>query len=156
MSDSYLGSRTLAQVAIVVSDIEEMSRRYAAVFGLPVPEIVVTAPGLEANQTYRGSPSNAQCKLAFFKLGQVELELIEPLGGPSTWQEALDKNGQGFHHIAFWVEGMQRSVDFLRTQGIEMVQRGDFEGGRFAYMDAEDQLGLTIELLEHTGTSHAE
>ncbi len=151
MSDTSLGSTPLAQVAFVVRDIEEMSRRYAAVFGLPVPEIVVTAPGLEANQTYHGEPSDARCKLAFIRLGQVEIELIQPLGGPSTWQDALDKHGQGFHHIAFWVEGMQRTVDFLGSQGLEMVQRGDFEGGQFAYIDAEDRLGLTIELLEHTG-----
>jgi methylmalonyl-CoA/ethylmalonyl-CoA epimerase len=155
MNDSHLGSTTLAQVAVVVHDIEEMSRRYAAVFGLPVPEIIVTQPGLEAAQTYRGEPSSAQCKLAFFKLGQVELELIEPLGGPSTWQEALDKNGEGFHHIAFWVEGMQRSVDFLRTQGIDMVQRGDMDGGQYVYMDAEARLGVTIELLEQTSTGRA-
>ncbi len=156
MTESALGSTTLAQVAIVVHDIEEISRRWATVLGLPVPEIIVTAPGLEAAQTYRGAPSEAQCKLAFFKLGQVELELIEPLGGASTWQEALDKHGQSLHHIAFWVEGMQRSVDFLRSQGIEMVQRGDMDGGQFVYMDAEDRLGATIELLEAQRTSRAE
>ncbi len=153
--NSNLGSTTLAQVAVVVRDIEEMARRYAAVFGLPVPEIIVTAPGLEAQQTYRGALSDARCKLAFFRLGQVELELIEPMGGASTWQEALDKNGEGFDHIAFWVDGMQQSVDFLRTQGIEMVQRGDMGEGQFVYMDAEDRLGITIELLEEKRESRA-
>jgi methylmalonyl-CoA/ethylmalonyl-CoA epimerase len=154
-SASNLGSTTLAQVALVVHDIEEMSRRFAAIFGLPLPEVIITAPGMEVEQTYRGQPSGAQCKLAFFRLGQVELELIEPMGGRSTWQEALDKNGQGVHHIAFWVEGMQRSVDFLRTQGIEMVQRGDMGEGQFAYMDAEERLGVTIELLEQVRRSRA-
>ena len=156
MSDSHLGSTQLAQVAVVVHDIEEMSRRYAAVFGLPVPEIIVTQPGSEVAQTYRGIPSDAQCKLAFFKLGQVDLELIEPMGGASTWQEALDKRGQSLHHIAFWVDGMQRSVDFLRTQGLEMAQRGDMGDGQYVYMDAEAQLGVTIELLEEKRTGRAE
>ncbi len=156
MSEHTLGSTALAQVAIVVHDIEEMARRYAAVFGLPMPEIIVTEPGLQAHQTYRGAPSDARCKLAFFKLGQVELELIQPLGGPSTWQEALDKNGQSVHHIAFWVEGMQQSVDFLRTQGIDMIQRGDMGEGQFVYMDGQDRLGLVIELLEHSRAGRAE
>jgi catechol 2,3-dioxygenase-like lactoylglutathione lyase family enzyme len=155
MGESHLGSTTVAQVAIVVHDIEEMARRWAAVLGMAVPEIIVTRPGLEVAQTYRGEPSDAQCKLAFFKLGQVELELIEPMGGASTWQEALDKRGQSLHHIAFWVDGMQRSVDFLRSQGIEMAQRGDMDGGQFVYMDAEERLGATIELLEETRTSRA-
>jgi catechol 2,3-dioxygenase-like lactoylglutathione lyase family enzyme len=150
-----LGSTTLAQVAIVVHHIEESAKRYADILGLPVPEPITTAPGLEANQTYRGAPSNARAKLAFFNVGQVQIELIEPLGGPSTWQEALDKRGECVHHIAFWVEGMQKSVDFLKSRGIPMVQRGDMGEGQYAYFDAESQLGLTLELLEHVRQARA-
>ena len=46
MSENF-GSTTLAQVAIVVHNIEEASQRYADIFGLPVSEPIVTAPGLE-------------------------------------------------------------------------------------------------------------
>ncbi|HYN89011.1 MAG TPA: VOC family protein [Ardenticatenaceae bacterium] len=149
MSDSHLGSTKVAQIAVVVRNIEESAQRYAAVLGLPVPDVIVTRPGSEVHQTYRGAPSDAQAKLAFFDLGQVQLELIEPIGGPSTWQETLDRKGEGVHHIAFWVEGMQRAVDFLKTQGIPMIQRGDMgEHGQYAYFDAEAQFGLTLELLE--------
>lgn len=148
MSQSHLGSTTLAQVAIVVHNIEEAAQRYADVFGLPVPSIIVTQPGREVHMTYRGEPSDAQAKLAFFNLGQVQLELIEPMGGASTWQEALDRNGESVHHLAFWVEGMQRSVDFLKSKGIPMVQRGDMGEGQYAYFDAEGPLGVTLELLE--------
>jgi methylmalonyl-CoA/ethylmalonyl-CoA epimerase len=156
VSSSGLGSTTLAQVAIVVRDIEETSRRYADALGLPVPEVIVTSPGLQVEQTYRGEPSNAQAKLAFFSVGQVQIELIEPMGGPSTWQEALDTKGEGVHHIAFWVEGMQRSVDFLKSRGIPMVQRGDMGPGQYAYFDAEGPLKVTLELLERVRESRAE
>lgn len=148
MSDSHLGSTNLAQVAIVVRDIEEAAKRYSEILGLPVPNVITTQPGNEVQQTYNGQPSNAQAKLAFFNLGQVQLELIEAMGGESTWQEALDRNGEGVHHLAFWVEGMQRSVDFLKTKGIPMVQRGDMGEGQYAYFDAEGPLGVTLELLE--------
>lgn len=155
MSQSHLGSTTLAQVAIVVHNIEEAAQRYADIFGLPVPDIIVTQPGSEVNMTYRGEPSDAQAKLAFFNLGQVQLELIEPMGGASTWQEALDRNGESVHHLAFWVEGMQRSVDFLKSKGIPMVQRGDMGEGQYAYFDAEGPLGVTLELLERKRESRA-
>lgn len=148
MSSTHLGSTTVAQIAITVHDIEEACRRWSAVLGLPVPNVIVTAPGNEVHQTYRGQPSNAQAKLAFFNLGQVQLELIEPIGGPSTWKEGLDTNGERVHHIAFWVEGMQRSADFLKEQGIPMVQRGDMGEGQYAYFDATEKLGVTLELLE--------
>ena len=150
-----LGSTTLAQVAIVVHNIEEAAKRYAGILGLPVPEAIVTAPGLEVNQTYRGAPSDARAKLAFFSVGQVQIELIEPLGGASTWQEVLDRKGECVHHIAFWVEGMQKSVDFLKSRGIPMIQRGDMGEGQYAYFDAEAQLGVTLELLEHVRVARA-
>lgn len=148
MSESGLGSTTIAQVAIVVHNIEEASQRYAALFGMPVPKVIVTEPGDEVTMTYRGAPSNAQAKLAFFNLGQVQLELIEPMGGASTWQETLDRKGEGMHHIAFWVEDMQQSADFLKAQNIPLIQRGDMGAGQYAYFDAEDSLGVTLELLE--------
>ena len=150
-----LGSRTLAQVAIVVCNIEEAAKRYADILGLPVPEPIVTAPGLEANQTYRGMPSDARAKLAFFSVGQVQIELIEPLGGASTWQDVLDRKGECVHHIAFWVEGMQKSVNFLKSRGIPMIQRGDMGEGQYAYFDAEAQLGVTLELLERVRAERA-
>lgn len=157
MEPSHLGSTTLAQVAIVVRDIEASARRYAEVLGLPVPNIITTRPGSEVNMTYCGGPSDAQAKLAFFGLGQVQLELIEPLGGKSTWQEALDNNGESVHHLAFWVEGMQRSVDFLAGHGIPMIQRGDMgENGQYAYFDAEKPLGVVLELLEKERKARAE
>lgn len=150
-----LGSTTLAQVAIVVRDIEAATRRWADVLGMPVPQVITTSPGLDVEQTYRGVPSNAQAKLAFFQLGQVQLELIEPIGDGSTWKEVLDRKGEGFHHLAFWVEGMQQSVDFLRERGIPMVQRGDMGDGQYAYFDAEESLGVTLELLERKRESRA-
>jgi catechol 2,3-dioxygenase-like lactoylglutathione lyase family enzyme len=147
MSES-LGSSKLAQVAVLVRDIDSARQRYAEILGLPVPNVIVTEPGLQVNMTYKGQSSNAQAKLAFFDLGGVQLELIEPMGGDSTWQQGLDTHGESVHHLAFWVEGMQRSVDFLKSHDIPMVQRGDMGEGQYAYFDAEGPLGVTLELLE--------
>jgi catechol 2,3-dioxygenase-like lactoylglutathione lyase family enzyme len=155
MSKENLGSTTLAQVAIVVHNIDDAAKRYADILGMPVPQVIATAPGLEVNQTYLGQPSDAQAKLAFFDVGQVQIELIEPMGGASTWQDVLDRKGEGVHHIAFWVEGMQKSVDFLKARGIAMIQRGDMGEGQYAYFDSEGQLGVTLELLERVRAARA-
>ncbi len=155
MSQENLGSTNAAQIAIVVRDIEEACRRWADVLGQPIPNVIVTSPGNEVEMTYQGAPSNAQAKLAFFNLGQVQLELIEPMGGESTWQEALDRSGESVHHLAFWVEGMQKSVDFLRERGIPLIQRGDMGEGQYAYFDGEGRLGVMLELLERKRDSRA-
>ena len=144
-----LGSRRVCQIAVVVRDIEKSARAYAAFFGLPVPEVIITEPGLKVNQTYRGRLSDARCKLAFFKLDNTEIELTEPLGGDSSWQEVLDEKGECIHHIAFQVTDTAGKSRTLAARGIPVLhQGGNPQTGQFTYYDTRDQLGLIVEALE--------
>jgi catechol 2,3-dioxygenase-like lactoylglutathione lyase family enzyme len=147
--DNSLGTTTVTQVAIVVRDIEAKARAWAHILGLPMPAIIVTDPVEVAQTEYRGQPSPARAKLAFFNLGQVSLELIEPIGGPSTWQEHLDAHGESLHHIALNIKGMQDKLAYLDANGIPLVQRGEYQGGRYAYVDGTQTLSLVLELLEN-------
>ena len=149
MTKQELGSTTVTQIGIIVHDVEAKARAWAEVLGLPVPEIMI-ADGYERAQTeYDGKPSNARAKLAFFHLGQVDLELIEPVGEPSTWQDQLDEHGDSLHHIAFEIKGMPERVAYLEGKGLSLVQRGEYPGGRYAYVDGSAQLGAILELLEN-------
>ncbi len=149
MTEPGLGTTTITQVAIIVKDIEAKARAWAEVLGLPVPEIIITDTYERAQTQYNGQPSEARAKLAFFHLGQVALELIEPVGKPSTWHDQLEEHGDSLHHIAFEVQGMPAKVAFLAAQGIPLVQRGEYSGGRYAYFDGHSRLGAIIELLEN-------
>jgi len=149
MTKSTLGSHVITQVAIVVRDIEKKARAFADIFGLEMPEIRLTAPAEETHILYRGEPTSARAKLAFFRMGPISLELIEPVDGPSTWREFLDTHGEGVHHIAFEIKGMQEAISFLEGKGMTTVQTGEFTGGRYAYIDAAEKLGVILELLEH-------
>jgi hypothetical protein len=137
------------QVGLIISDIETKARAWADVLGLPVPEILITDT-VDVTQTeYQGESSPARAKLAFFHLGQVDLELIEPIGGPSTWKDQLDQHGDSLHHIAFVIKGMKEKVAYLDSKGIPLIQRGEYPGGRYAYLDGAAQLGAVLELLEN-------
>ena len=149
MTEQGLGSTIITQVGIIVQDIEAKARAWAEVLGLPVPEIMITDSYERAQTQYGGKPSNARAKLAFFPLGQVDLELIEPVGEPSTWQDQLDEHGDSLHHIAFQIKGMGERVAFLEGKGLSLVQRGEYPGGRYAYVDGSAQLGAILELLEN-------
>ncbi len=144
-----LGTTTVTQIGLVVADIDKSIDAYCAVLGLPRPNVIVTDEYTKAQTAYRGHPTAARAKLAFFDLGQVSLELIEPIGEPSTWKEALEKNGEGFHHIAFQIKDTAQVVKNLESNGIDMVQQGQYTGGMYTYMDATQKLGLVLELLEN-------
>jgi len=144
-----MSSRVLCQVGLVVKDIEKSARAYADLFGLDVPAWTLTDPEDTAHTRYQGQPSPARAKLAFFSLGSVSLELIEPVGGPSTWQEFLTTRGEGVHHIAFEIEDMAGEVRMLAEKGMPLVQRGDYSGGQYAYIDSAAQLAVILELLQN-------
>jgi catechol 2,3-dioxygenase-like lactoylglutathione lyase family enzyme len=143
-----LGSSVICQIAVVVRDIEKSARAYADLFGVEVPRWNLTETGDQTHARYRGEPTEGRAKLAFFRLGEVSLELIEPVGGPSTWREHLDTRGESVHHIAFRIQGMDEQVAMLARKGMPAVQRGDFKGGCYAYIDSVPQLGVMLELLE--------
>lgn len=147
--DSPLGTTTVIQVGIVVEDIDAKVQAWAALLGCPPPSIIITDEWDRARTEYGGEPSQARAKLAFFNLGQVVLELIEPLGEPSTWRDQLNAHGASLHHIAFEVDDMGARVAALAALGIPMLQRGEYEGGRYAYLDGTSQLGAVLELLEN-------
>jgi len=152
MQESGIGTNVICQIGLVVRDIERTARIYASIFRMGMPNIIVTDPEEIAHTKFRGAPTSARAKLAFFKMGDVSLELIEPVGGPSTWKEFLDEHGEGVHHIAFRIEGMERVLTFLEVKGISPIQRGDYTGGRYAYVDSAPSLGVILELLENVGT----
>jgi catechol 2,3-dioxygenase-like lactoylglutathione lyase family enzyme len=149
MAEQSLGSTTVTQIGIVVKDIEARARAWADLLGLPMPKIQVTGTLDEAQTEYQGQPSTAQAKLAFFHLGQVDVELIEPIGEPSTWKDQLDQHGDSLHHIAFQIKGMGDRLAYLKANGVPLIQRGEYTGGRYAYVDATAQLGTVVELLEN-------
>lgn len=149
MENKGLGTNLICQVGLIVRDIERSVEAYSRILGLPRPQIVITDPPEIAHTRFRGQPTDARAKLAFFEMGQVSLELIEPLGGPSTWREFLDEKGEGVHHIAFFIKNTDQVVQYLAGQGIEVLQQGDYTGGRYTYVDSVAALGVILELLEN-------
>lgn len=139
--------KVMAQVAIVVKDIEEKSKAYAELLGVEVPAWSITDAFEEANTQFMGADTRAQAKLAFFNLDNIQIELIEPVGRPSTWGEFLDEKGEGIHHIAFHVPDMDKEILRLEGMGIPLKQTGDYTGGAYAYLDGTEKLAAVIELL---------
>jgi len=146
---NIIGANSICQVGIVVKDIEASAQRYAKIFGVDVPEIIITDTVDLAHTQLRGRPSPARAKLTFFKMGQLSLELIEPIGGPSTWKEFLDQHGEGVHHLAFEIKNMDAVLKNLEAEGIPVLQSGDYTGGQYTYVGSEAVLGTVVELLEN-------
>ncbi len=148
--EALVPAKNMTQVGIVVEDIEATAAHWAAFLGLEkVPEIRMTSASERVPTEYRGKPTDASAKLAFIRLDNITIELIEPVGEDSTWNEFLETNGEGVHHIAFQVKDMNERIREFGDRDIPMVQRGGWATGEYAYMDGGKNIGLIVELLEN-------
>lgn len=149
--ENILGTNTMVQVAIVCHDINKTAKAYAEFFGVEVPNTILTDEYTITQAIFRGKPTKARAKLAFIKVGElINIEIIEPDHEPSTWREDLDSKGEGMHHIAFVMkdlDDMDARVATLSKRGMPLIQRGLSEKGAYSYVDANDDLKLTLELL---------
>ena len=142
-----LGSNVITQIGFVVRDVEKSASDFAEFFGVKKPGISITGPVEETHAEYNGKPLEGKAKLAFFKFKNITIELIEPVDGPSTWQDFLVAHGEGVHHIAFNTRDTKTKVESLASKNVPLVQRGDFKGGDYSYLDATGPLKIIIELL---------
>ena len=145
----WLGNHFITQIGILVNDIEKVSEAYADFFGVDKPEIGITDTADIARTSHNGVATEARAKLAFFDMGSLQLELIEPDHQPSTWRDYLNEHGEGPHHIAFVVDGMKEKIMLLEGKGFPLQQKGEYTGGRYAYMDTFKELKVVLELLEN-------
>lgn len=101
----------------------------------------------DAEQWFRGKPLNAKFKISGAKLGEVMLELIQPVEGKSPHQEFLDSQGEGIQHIAFAVDDLDREVTKLTKKGVSILLSANLPKVRVAYLDLGVG-GLVIELMQ--------
>lgn len=146
---NLLGTNIIPQIGLIVKDIEKTSQNYADFFNVEKPDIIETDSVDITHAEFRGKSTDARAKLAFFRFKNLTIELIEPDSGSSTWKEYLNQHGEGVHHIGFYVKNMDEKLKLLKEKNFETVQKGDYTGGRYSYVDTSHVLKIIIELLEN-------
>ena len=81
-------------------------------------------------------------------IGDMQLELIEPVYGPTIYEAFIQKHGEGLHHIKERIaeDAMEGVVQGYRDQGIGVTQTGQFETDFHYYLDTEPKLDFIYEL----------
>jgi methylmalonyl-CoA epimerase len=136
----------IGQIGVVVKDLDSAVKYYSEVLGLG-PFRIADERDIP-DTTYRGQKHPLKLKQAWVLMGEVELELIQVLGGDSTHTEFLATKGEGLHHLGFFVEDLEKELAKAKKQGIGVIQSGKIEGGGFVYLDTVDIAGVIFELVQ--------
>ena len=83
--------------------------------------------------------------------GQTRIELLEPLDKDSTIAKFLETRGEGVHHFAAKVKGIEMMLQELRHKGVALVDekpKTGVEGAKIAFVHPKSTRGVLLELVE--------
>jgi len=154
-TDLPLEASRITQLGVVVEDAMATAKAWRELLGIaPWAFVDFKAPAV-SNGYYLGAKgkSDAYVHVAYGywqASGQkFELELLEPVFGPTPHRDYLRKQGQGAHHLSLGrLANHDQLVAAYVSGGIDIQMQSDNGGeGRTAtYLDTEAELGWVLEL----------
>jgi len=143
--------RPIFQIAFVVGDFEQALERYSAALGAAPWRCWTFGADDHDHTEYRGRPTSFSSRLALNN-SSPQLELIQPLTGPSSHHDWLERRGEGPHHLGIIVDSVRETIAQMARAGYPVVHSGAGIGprhdGAWAYFDTTDALGLMLEAVE--------
>ncbi|NTI43757.1 VOC family protein [Rhizobium rhizogenes] len=133
------------QVGIVVPDMDAALRAMTAKIG--TGRFMTLPPNLKESW-YRGRMETMSYALAFGYMGDIQVELMQPISGNSTYSEYLAKFPEGgVHHLGFEVDDFDAAAAMMDERGYRAVQKGSFGDTRFNYYEHDGDTGVITEIL---------
>lgn len=90
-------------------------------------------------------------KTAFIQLGESKIELLEAVDSSSALAKFLEKNREGFHHLALDVDDIESEIIRLTEEGFTLIHnnpKGGADNKRIAFLHPKSTNGMLIELCE--------
>ena len=109
--------------------------------------------GLQAKD--RRKVKHAGMENAFIPLGDVAVELVQPLDDPDSPGEVertLERRGEGVMNVCLTVEDLQEAITHLEGTGARVIKGKDADGDDIAFVHPKDMHGVLVEL--RTGKRH--
>jgi len=90
-------------------------------------------------------------RVAFFKLGESRIELLEPLNNDSPIAKFIEKKGEGIHHLAINSENLIKDLNDFEKNNIKLIDREPRKGAhntQIAFVHPKATNGILLELTQ--------
>jgi methylmalonyl-CoA/ethylmalonyl-CoA epimerase len=90
-------------------------------------------------------------KTAFFMVGQTKIELLESTDPEGPIGKFVEKKGEGIHHLAFAVKGIEASLGEMESKGVLLIDKAPRKGAEgldIAFLHPKSTYGVLTELCE--------
>jgi methylmalonyl-CoA epimerase len=123
-------------IAIAVKNLKESTALFEMLLGIKAE--------------VHNAPDQTVTEAAFKIGGEVEIDLLEPIGEDSAVAKFLEKRGEGLHHIALEVEDINAGLKEMEHKGVQLIDKAPREGvaGQIGFLHPKSANGVLIELIE--------
>ena len=132
----------IEHIGIAVKSLEEAIPYYEDILGLKCYAIEEV--------------KDQKVKTAFFMIGQTKIELLESTDPQGPVGRFIEKRGEGLHHIAFAVNGLEEKLKKVEGKGVRLIDlqpRKGAEGLDIAFLHPKSTFGTLTELCENKNKS---
>lgn len=124
-------------IGVAVRSVDEALKIFREALGLELEGIEVV--------------EGQRVRVAMLTVGETRIELLEPTSEKSPVAGFLEKRGEGMHHIALKVTGIEKLLERLKESGIRLVDerpKEGIKGTRIAFLHPKSTSNVLIELCE--------
>ncbi|MEJ2294341.1 MAG: VOC family protein [Candidatus Lokiarchaeota archaeon] len=139
-----LNNLKVDQLGFVYKDVEKQAKILEEIYNIPK---ITFFEFHDQIITYRGKKTTNSIKLGVTQYNNVNIELIQPLGGQNLYQEFIDSGREGLHHIGMYVDDLNSSIEDFNKKGINTIQIGQIFKMHYAYMDTQDTFGIIMYVI---------
>ena len=130
-------------VAIAVRDLEAAIDYYQRAFGATVEHReIVESDGVEE---------------ALLKVAESYIQLLTPTNENSPVAKAIEKRGEGLHHIGYRVNDCAEALASMIAAGATPIDKAPRPGSRntiVAFIHPKGSFGTLIELVQESASGH--
>lgn len=127
----------IEHVGIAVKSLDESIKYYENVLGLECYKIEEVA--------------DQKVKTAFFMVGQTKIELLESTDPEGPIGKFVEKKGEGIHHLAFAVNGIEQALADVEAAGVKLIDKTPRKGAEdldIGFLHPKSTGGVLTELCE--------
>jgi methylmalonyl-CoA epimerase len=129
----------IEHIGIAVKDLEKSLFQYESILGLKVKEIEEVNVG------------DVNYRVAFIPVGEMNIELVHTKTKSGIVFDWLETHGEGVYHLAYEVEDLEETFNYLLSKGVFFVwneiKKGS-RGTRIALIKPDEFNGVYIELVQ--------
>lgn len=126
--------KKIDHIGIAVHSIDSARHFYEKALGLKLEKVETV--------------DSQKVKTAFFALGELHIELLEPIDETSPIAGFLQKKGEGIHHIAYKTDNINEQLEQAFSNGCKLIHETPITGAggkQVAFLHPKSTFGVLTE-----------